>query len=57
MQDHSHKAKIAVDHILQHRLVNRQIGHDLLQLAVVFLEQAEPLHLDVVKSAYFLRQK
>ena len=38
-------SKLSADHVLQHRLVERQIRHDLLQLAVLFLELAQPFHL------------
>lgn len=38
-------SKLSADHVLQHCLVERQIGHDLLQLPVLFLELAQPLHL------------
>jgi hypothetical protein len=35
----------AADHVLQHRLVQAEIGHQLLQLAVLLLELTKPLHL------------
>jgi hypothetical protein len=33
------------DHRLQHRLVQAQLGHDLLELAVLFFELAQPTQL------------
>ena len=49
-------AKLSADHILQHRLVERQIRHDLLQFAILFLELAQPLHLRRRKIGYSLHQ-
>src|SRR5262249_40719658 len=31
-------SKLSADHVLQHLLIERQVSHDLLQLAVLFLE-------------------
>jgi hypothetical protein len=38
-------SKLSADHVLQHRLVKRQIRHDLLQLAVLLFQKAQALHL------------
>jgi len=38
-------SKVSADDVLQHRLVEGQIRDDLLQLAVLFLELAQSLHL------------
>jgi hypothetical protein len=38
-------SKLSADHVLQHRIVERQIGHDLLDLAILLFELTQPLHL------------
>src|SRR5579859_102041 len=38
-------SKFPAEHILQHGFVQRQISHDLLELAVLLLQLLQPLHL------------
>src|SRR5262244_659148 len=38
-------SKLSADYVLQHLLVERQVSHDLLQLAVLLLELTQSLHL------------
>src|SRR5262249_5138631 len=38
-------SKLSADYVLQHILVERQVSHDLLQLAVLLLELTQSLHL------------
>src|SRR5262249_32578447 len=38
-------SKLSADHVLQYLLIERKVSHDLLQLAVLFLELTQSLHL------------
>ena len=47
-------SKLSADDILQHRFVDRQIGHDLLQLPVLLFVLAQLLHLGGQQAAVFI---
>lgn len=42
------------DHLLQHRLVQAQVGHQLLELAILFFQLTQPLELRWPKTAVLL---